>query len=192
MITRRIFTAFGVAFATVAACGPSWGTRVFALDDGRISPRLHALGDAWEIAARAYEAQKFATFHEGVPKGGTRAYMTEAPELVAWRASYRRLLAAGNDLFVEPSQTRADVILKYHIMDDLSSWRHVPDDNALIETGGVAWHRIVEREAEAFGLKLNFFWLWEAGPYAEIDGDRNSPAWAAVARWRTERYAAPV
>jgi len=100
------------------------------------------------------------------------------------------MLAAANDVFLEPSRTRADVLLKYHVMDDLSGWRIVHDQDYIIAAGGGVWHRIVEREAEAFGLDLNYFWLWEAPLHAKIDGERNSQKWAAVSRWRTERHAA--
>lgn len=189
MLTRRIFTVLGAAFAITAASRPSWGARAVAVDgDDAVSPRLLALGDGWEEAGRAFEAQRHVTYYKDMEPGIMRAYSTYAPELVALRDKTRAMLSVAAELFWEPSRSRADVLLKYHVIDDLCSWRVVHNEAAIIAAGGPWWHGIVEREAEVFGLHLNYFWLSEAPPYAEIDGDRNSPKWAAVGRWRTERY----
>jgi len=191
MLTRRTFTLLGATLVSAMACRPSWGARAVTIDeDGPVSPRLVALGDAWEVAGRAYEAQRHATFREGARDGTLRCYDLDAPERIPVVRATRAMLTAADDVFLEPSRTRADVLLKYHVMDDLSGWRVVHDSDYIIAAGGVVWHRILEREAHAFGLDLNYFWLWEAPPHATIDGERNSPKWAAVSRWRTERHAA--
>lgn len=180
MLSRRTFTLLGTALMSAMTCRPSWGARAFAIDvDGPASSRLAALGDAWEVAGRAYEVRRKATFH--LEHG--------APELLAVKDAARVMLLAANDVFREPSRTRADVLLKYHVMDELGGFRVVHDSDAIIAAGGAQWHRIVEQEAETFGLDLNYFWLWEAPPHAKIDGKRNSPKWAAISRWRTERHA---
>lgn len=181
MHTRRAFTMLGTALMSAIACRPSWGARAFAIDvDGPVSPRLSVLGDAWEVAGRAYEVRRKATFH----------LEHDARELLAVKDAARVMLVAANQVFRELSRTRADVLLKYHVMDELGGSRVVHDSDAIMAAGGAQWHRIVEQEAQTFGLDLNYFWLWEAPPHARIDGERNSPKWVAISRWRTERHVA--
>jgi hypothetical protein len=180
MLTRRTFTMLGTALVSAMACRPSWAARAFAVDlDGLVSPRMIALGDSWEEAGRSYE----------VLRDAAAGFSCDAPALIAIRDATRAMLAAADYIFLEPSRTRGDVLLKYHVMDELGGRRTVHDSDCIMAAGGAQWHRIVEQEAEAFGLDLNYFWLWEMPPYAKIDGERNSPKWAAVSRWRTERYA---
>lgn len=192
MLTRRSFTLLGTALVSAMACRPSWGARAFAADlDGPVSPRLVAFGDAWEVAGRAYEEQRYSSFHIWAAQGRTGSYgADDTPQQIAVRPATRAMLAAANDIFHEPSRTRADVLLKYHVIDDLCDRRIVHDQDYIAAAGGGVWHRIVEQEAEAFRLDLNYFWLWEAPPHAKIDGERYSPKWAAVSRWRTVSSAA--
>lgn len=190
-MTRRIFTALGAAFAITAACRPSWGARVVSVDgEDAVSPRLHVLADRWEAAGQEFERCRYAAFYWDMPTGVRRGYLMDEPKLLALREATRAMYEAANEVFRERSRTRADVILKYHVMDDALNWRFGGNTDAVIEAGGATWHVIVGREATAFGLDLNRFWLWEASPHATIDGDRNSPKWAAISRWRTEQYGA--
>lgn len=190
MLTRRIFTALGAAFAITAASRPSCGARAVSVDgDDAVSPRLHALADQWEAAGQEFERCRHAAFYMDMPPGVRRGYLMYEPPLLALREATRAMYEAANEVFQERSRTRADVLLKYHVMDDALNWRFGGNMDAVIAAGGASWHVIVGREAAAFGLDLNHFWLWEASPDATIDGDRNSPKWAAISRWRIERYA---
>jgi hypothetical protein len=189
MLTRRIFTALGAAFAITAACRPSWGARASAVDGtDTVSPRLSALADQWLAAGQEFDRCRHAAFYKDTPSGVRRGYLMDEPPLLALREATRAMYEAANAVFQERSRTRADVLLKYHIMDDAMNWRFGGNTDAIIAAGGATWHIIVDREAKAFGLDLNAFWLWEASPDATIDGDRNSPKWAAISRWRTEQY----
>lgn len=190
MLTRRIFTALGAAFAITAACRPSWGARAAAVDGAdTVSPRLTALADQWEAAGREFERCRHAAFYKDMPSGVRRGYLMYEPPLLALIAATRAMYEAANEVFQERSRRGSDVLLKYHVMDDAMNWRFGGNTDAIIAAGGATWHIIVDREAKAFGLDLNAFWLWEASPDATIDGDRNSPKWAAISRWRTGRYA---
>ncbi len=190
MLTRRIFTALGAAFAITAACRPSWGARGAAVDGAdAVSPRLTALADHWEAAGQEFERCRHAAFYIDIPSGVRRGYLMYEPPLLALIEATRRMYEAANAVFQERSWTGADVLLKYHVMDDAMNWRFGGNTDAIIAAGGATWHIIVAREAKAFGLDLNAFWLWEASPDATIDGDRNSPKWTAISRWRIERYA---
>lgn len=190
MLTRRIFTALGAAFAITAACRPTWGVRAASVDwDDTVSPRLTALADQWEAAGQEFERCRHAAFYVDMPTGVRRGYLSYEPPLLALIAATHRMYEAANEVFQERSRTRADVLLKYHVMDDALNWRFGGNTDAVIAADGATWHVIVDREAKAFGLDLNPFWLWEASPDAMIDGDRNSPKWAAISRWRIERYA---
>lgn len=190
MLTRRIFTALGAAFAITAACRPSWGARAASIDgDGGVSPRLSVFADRWEAAGQEFERCRQAAFYIDMPSGIRRSYLMDEPLLLALREATRAMYEAANAVFQQRSHTQADVLLKYHVMDDALNWRFGGNSDAVIAAGGASWHVIVAREAQAFGLDLNPFWLWEASPHATIDGDRNSPRWAAISRWRTERYA---
>ncbi len=193
MLTRRIFTVLGAAFATTAACRPSWGARAvaFGISDA-LSTRHAALAEVWDAAARVYDRCKSEVYEGRQPKIllGRRPDWDEA--IADWVASYRAMLSAANGIFQEPARNSADVILKYHLMDDLAWFRFERLSDSLEAAGGYTWHFIVEREAAAFGLDLNPFWYWEVSPYATIDGNRHSPKWAAVGRWRTEQYGARV
>ena len=193
MLTRRIFTALGAAFALTAACRPSSGARAASIDgDGVVSPRLHVLADRWEAAGQEFERYRYAAFYMDMPSGVRRGYLMDEPKLLALREATRAMYEAATEVFQERSRTRADVLLKYHVMDDALNWRFGGNTDAVIAAGGATWHDIVDREATSFSLDLNPFWLWEASPYATIDGDRNSPRWAAISRWRSEQYGARV
>lgn len=193
MLTRRVFTALGAALALTAACRPSWGARAASVEgDDAVSPRLSALADRWEAAGREFERCRHAAFYMDMPSGVRRGYLMDEPLLLALRDATRAMYEAANAVFQTPSRTRADVLIKYHVMDDALNWRFGGNTDAVIAAGGATWHVIVAREAKAFGLDLNPFWLWEASPHATIDGDRNSPKWAAISRWRTAQYGARV
>lgn len=193
MLTRRLFTALGTASLSVFALRPSWAVPA---TEGQgawsVSPRLHRLADAWEATGKEYERCRHEAFFKNAPPSTMWVYVKGAPQFVRFEQSYRTMLTAVNDVFNERSRTRADVVLKYHVMDELASYRCVRNDDAIIEAGGAYWHRILSREAERFALDLHPFWLGEGSPYAMIDGDRNSAKWEAVSRWRTERHKAPV
>jgi hypothetical protein len=193
MLTRRLFTVLGTASLCALALRPSWAVPA-SEDRGAwsVSPRLQRLADAWEATGQDYERCRHEAFFKNAPPMTMWGYIKGAPQFDRWEKSYRTMLAAVDDVINEPSRTSADVILKYHVMDDLAGARCVLNDDAIIEAGGAYWHRILSREAERFTLDLHPFWLGEGSPYAMIDGDRNSRKWAAVSRWCTDRYAAPV
>ncbi len=191
MLTRRIFTTLGAAFALTAAGRPSWGARAASIDgDAIVSPRLSALADIWEAAGKEFERHRHAAFYFDMPSGIRRGYLMDEPKLLALREATRAMYEAATEVFQERSRTRADVLLKYHVMDDALNRRFGGNTDAVIAAGGATWHVIVDREARSFSLDLNPFWLWEASPHATIDGDRNSPRWAAISRWRSEQYGA--
>ena len=151
-----------------------------------VSPRMALLADAWEVTGAEYEAVRHETFQIGVVPGLRRAFVdANCPELVHFRNVTAKMLDAVDVMMREPSRTRSDVLLKYHVMDMFMGERPVHDMQAIVAAGGAVWHDIVEHEAESFGLSLNYFWLSENGPFARIDGDRESPLWAEIARWRT-------
>ena len=84
----------------------------------------------------------------------------------------------------EPAHGRADVILKYHVLDRLSFTGAVDVEALFVEEGGNDWYLTVEREAKQASLDINRFWRWGSNCYARIDGDRQSPQWKLIAKWR--------
>lgn len=193
MLTRRVFTILGTGFVSALAFRPAFATSAREGEGlGEVSPNLRLLADAWEATGQDYERCRHEAFFKNAPPMTMWGYIKGAPQFDRWEKSYSSMLAAVDDVFKEPSLTCADVILKYHVMDDLGGARCVRNDDAIIEAGGAYWHRILSREAERFALDLHPFWLGEGSPYAMIDGDRNSAKWAVVSRWRTERHTAPA
>ncbi|KAB2912705.1 MAG: hypothetical protein F9K29_18265 [Hyphomicrobiaceae bacterium] len=191
MLTRRRFSVLVTALAIVAACRPSWAMRGRAPDD-QVSGRLAELADAWEEAARTCERVREEVFQHDPVSMSCRLYVdSHCAELRAWRAAKQGLVDASVALLREPARQPADVVLKYHIIDMHYGWRPI-DDDMWIAAGGGALYRSVEREADRFGVAINPFWRPHSLRYARIDGDRNSPKWAAISRWRTEQYRARV
>lgn len=87
------------------------------------------------------------------------------------------------DVLYEPSRSQGDVIFKYHVVDMLQSWR--PVGNWLWVNGqDLKLCQQLEREAEQFGVAVNPFWYKMPSAFAMIDGDRHSPKWAVISRWR--------
>lgn len=190
MITRRIFTVGAATAATAVSYGLPQAQANIASQIG-VSPRMALLADAWEATALEYDAVRHETFQIDVVPGLRRAFVdANCPELVHFRSVTAKMLDAVDVLMREPSRTRSDVLLKYHVMDMFMGKRPVHDMQAIVTAGGAVWHDIVEHEAKAFGLQLNYFWLSENGPFAQIDDDTESPLWTEIARWRTPDHVA--
>lgn len=187
MIARRTF-AGGLALLSIVG---TWG-RVGRAEAGSlpaigVSPQMAQLADCWEESSRISEALRCKTYYFGEPVRSTRVYCSSSdPAVVSYRETLHRMLDDAGRIFLEPSRTRSDVILKYHVMDMFSFSRPVLDDAAYIAAGGIAWHRIIEREADIFGLDLNCWWRGGNPLYAQINSDRYSALWSEVARWRSE------
>lgn len=184
MITRRTLTVGTGALATGIALGAFLPRPAVAIEAG-ISPRLAALADAWK--------ETWAAYHKVIGQAFATAQSNERPGIASdfkaspvWLEPAQLSLAAALRVLDEPSHTRSDVILKYHVIDDLTGRWPVPD------WMWTAAHcsqrcRIVEHEAREFDLAINPFWLATASPFAEIDGDRDAPAWRDVERWVSPR-----
>lgn len=182
MITRRTLAVGTGALATGIAFGAFLPRTAVATNIG-ISPRLAALADAWK--------ETWAAYHKVLGPAFAAAQSNERPGIASdfkaspvWLEPARRSLTAALRVLDEPAQTRSDVVLKYHVIDDLIGRWPVPDW-MWVAANGPARCRRVEQEAQDFDVAINPFWLTTASPFAEIDGDRNAPAWRDVERWST-------
>lgn len=171
MITRRMFTSGLAAIGWALGWRPSGIAAEPVVHDGRVSANLARLADLWDAAACHYDVVRQAVCFTAPAPGRGAPYAPDAPEMRRYHEAARTMLAYADAVFREPSRKEADVLLKYDLMDQLMDGRHVPDRDAILAAGGGGWHRIIEVEAEAFGLKLNPFWLWETPRAPMIDGD---------------------
>lgn len=171
MITRRMFTSGLAAIGWALGWRPSAIAAEPVVHDGRISANLARLADLWDAAACNHDVVRQAVCFAAPAAGRGASYASDAPEMRRYHAAGRTMLEHADRVFREPSRKGADVLLKYDLMDQLMDGRHVPDRDAVIAAGGGEWHRIVEQEAQTFGLKLNPFWLWEKPRAPMIDGD---------------------
>lgn len=185
MISRREFAAGAAALCTALQFGLFSRPLSAQSADAGVSPDLGALVDAWQVDGRRFAGVHFETFRAGVPDGSRRAYRdSECAELRRWREAARELLRSTARVMREPAHGRADVILKYHVLDRLSFTGAVDQEALFIGEGGHDWYLIVEREAKQAGLDINCFWRWGSDCYARIDGDRQSQQWAMIGKWR--------
>lgn len=187
MISRRTFgggvAAFiGLLFSRLPAMALPVQVR-------GVSPRLAGLADTWVEEGETFERVKRDVFQHDPQTMSRRIYPDpDCQEMRLWRATKHQLAEASAAVLREPARTRSDVILKYHVVD--MNYGHRPVDDAdWIALGGGALYAQVADEAERFGIEINQFWLGEA-PHAAIDGDRYSPLWAEVARWRHGSFVA--
>lgn len=188
MISRRDFTAFLSLFSALLTWRP---VRAMAAHETTvltgISPRLAATADAWFEAGIAYERARTGFHADGQPGLWRVRLDPEGPEQLALRTAVANLTGACRLVLREPAQTAEDVILKYHVID--MQYGHWPvDDWAWAAVDGDALYHEVLRESERFGVRINPFWLGAPPLQAEIDGDRHSPRWETVSRWRTPKY----
>lgn len=182
MITRRTLAVGTGALATGIALGAILPRTAASTDIG-ISPRLAALADAWK--------ETWAAYHKVLGQAFTAAKSNERPSIMSdlkvsadWFGPARASLIAALRVLDEPARTRSDVILKYHVINDLTGRWPVPDLMWVAANCSERCRR-VEQEARAFDVAINPFWHTTASPFAEIDGDRWSPAWGVVERWLT-------
>ena len=153
-----------------------------------VSAHLGALADAWAEEGETFERVKREVFqHE--PRTMSRRFYPDpdCQEMRLWRATKRKLAEASAAVLREPARTSSDVILKYHVVDMNYGYRPVDDEDWIALRGGALYAQVAT-EAERFGIEINAFWLGGT-LYAAIDGDRYSPRWAEVARWRYGKYA---
>lgn len=153
-----------------------------------VSPRLVGLADAWAEEGKRFEQVKRQVFQHD-PRTMSRRFYPDADckEMRLWRATKRQLAEASAAVLREPARTPSDVILKYHVVDMNYGYRPVDDEDWIALRGGALYAQVAN-EAARFGIGINRFWLGET-TLAAIDGDRYSPRWAEVARWRYGKFA---
>lgn len=187
MISRRTFgggvAAFiGLLFSRLPAVAMPVQVR-------GVSPPLATLADAWAEAGDRFEVVRREVFRHDPGTMSRRFYPDpDCEEMRLCRSTKRELAAASAAVLREPAHTASDVILKYHVVDMNYGHRPVDDADWIALRGGALYAQVAD-EAERFGLNLNRVWLGEK-PHAAIDGDRYSPRWTEVARWRHDKFAA--
>lgn len=191
---RRAFSAGLSACLSLMGIRPAWseGTTSGGIDGRGVSPRLAELADAWFETGLAYErAHRVYCYGGGEPTGYRLVRSADSPERLALLRSQKALVHTAAPVLREPARTADDVILKYHVIDMQNGWWPL-DDLAWAAIGGGALYERVLREAREFGVGINPFWLNTASLFAEIHGERHSPRWEAVSRWRTPKYQSVV
>lgn len=190
MISRRLFNGAGVLGLATLAWRPPWSMAAAPASTGPdVTGPLAVLGDAWEGVGRDYDRVSHKVLQYSRQAGGFWRAEPHSPTFHVWSMA-RKYVEASARVIIEPSRSPGDVILKYHVIDMHSGWRAI-DDGLWIEAGGGRHERTVLQEAEAFGVNINAFWLpGSASPFAEIDGERDSPRWSVIDRWR--RWDMPV
>ena len=128
---------------------------------GMPSNELARLAELWDAAACNFDVVRQAALFPVNEAHGGDPLPPNALQMQRYHAAARTMLAHADRVFREPSRKGADVLLKYDLMDQLLDARHVPDPDAVRAAGGSDWHRIIEEEAQTFGLNLNPFWMWE-------------------------------
>lgn len=186
MLSRRIIVQGLTTLAAGFIWRPAW-----AVSGGHaasvpvaVSPEIAALADAWEAVGQEYDETKHSKFTRMVNRGESIDHA--CPDYRQWEDAKARLLQATSVLLKEPSKSEGDVILKYHVIDTHYSSRVV--DYWTWDFGIKGWQlcEIVRCEASAFAVPINQFWGGGSmtSPWAMLDGDRDSPRWAVIARWR--------
>lgn len=171
MLSRRTFVTALAAVSGMFGIRSSRATSAPVAHVGMPSDNLARLADLWDAAACNFDVVRRAMlFPVGGIMGGDLMPPNSA-QMERYHAAGRTMLEHADRVFREPSRKGADVLLKYDLIDQLMDGRHVPNRDAVIAAGGGEWHRIVEQEAQNFGLKLNPFWLWEKPRTPMIDGD---------------------
>lgn len=146
-----------------------------------VSARMSDLANWWEEIGQAYDGTKPRLFTAMEASG--QEFDTTREDYKRWREAERRFVFMTVDVLDEPSMSAGDVILKYHVIDMHHTWR--PVGHWLLVNGqDLKLCQQIEREAEHFGVAINPLWGQTPSPFAMIDGDRHSPRWAVIARWR--------
>jgi len=183
MLSRRIF----VHGLTTLAAGLTWrsawavtGSHAASVPVA-VSSRMFDLADWWEEAGRAYDGTKPRLFTAMEASG--EAIDTNCEDYKRWREAERSFVYMTVVVLDEPSRSQGDVILKYHVHDMLQGWR--PVGNWLwVGARDLKLYEQLEQEAEQFGVAIHPLWGKTPSPFAMIDGDRHSPRWAIISRWR--------
>lgn len=183
MLSRRIFVQGLTTLVGGFTWKPAWpvsGGHAPAVPVA-VSARMSDLGDWWEEIGQAYDGTKPRLFTAMEASG--QEFDTDREDYKLWKEEERRFVHMTAEVLREPSRSAGDVILKYHVIDMLHRWRPVgiwiwpnAQDLTLCE--------LLEREAEHFGVSVNPFWQEMLSPFAMIDGDRQSPRWVVIDRWR--------
>lgn len=182
MITRRTLAVGTGAMVTGIALGRFFPRPAIATEFG-FSSRLLTLADAWKETWAAFD-QVWGAAWKAAKSNEQPGVASEEAVPPVWLGPVQASFVAGLRVLDEPAQTRSDVILKYYAIDNHYGVRPVPDWMWLAG-GGPKLCRMIELEARGFDLAINPFWNMTASPFAEIDGDRWSPAWGDVERWIT-------
>lgn len=183
MLSRRIFVQGLTTLVAGFTWKPAWavsGGHAASVPVG-VSARMSDLGDWWEEAGHAYDGTNPRLFTAMQASG--EEIDTTREDYKRWREAERRFVFMTVDVLDEPSRSAGDVALKYHVIDMFHTWR--PVGHWLWVNGkDLKLCQQLEREAEQFGVAINPLWGKMPSPVAMIDGDRHSPRWAIIARWR--------
>lgn len=108
---------------------------------------------------------------------------TSREDYKRWREAERSFVYMTVDVLEEPSRSQGDVIFKYHVIDMLHRWRQV-GHWLWVGARDLKLAQQLEQEAEQFGVAISPLWGKTPSPFATIDGERHSPRWAVISRWR--------
>lgn len=171
MLSRRTCVTALAAVSAMFGMRPNMAAATAITHPGMPSDNLTRLANFWDAAACNFDVVRQAVLFPVGGIGGGDPLWPSSLQMERYHAAGRMMLEHADRVFREPSLKAADVLLKYDLMDQLLDARHVPDPDAVRAAGGGDWHRIIEQEAQTFGLNLNPFWLWEKPRAPVIDGD---------------------
>lgn len=183
MLSRRMFvqglTALGAGLAWRPAWAMSSGSATSMPD--AVSTRMSDLADWWEQVGRVYDATKPRHFAAMEARG--EVIDSNREDYRRWQEAERSFVYMTVDVLDEPSRSQGDVIFKYHVIDMHTELRPVGN---WVWANAKGWElsEAVRSEAEQFGVAINPFWYKTPLPFAAIDGDRYSPKWDVISRWR--------
>jgi hypothetical protein len=183
MLSRRIFVQGLTTLVAGLAWRPAWAVSTGPATSVPVgvSARMSELADWWEEAGRAYDGTMPRLF-TAMEASGEEIDITRE-DYKRWREAERHFVFMTVDVLTEPSKSAGDVILKYHAIDMHHTWR--PVGHWLWVNGqDLKLCQQLEREAEHFGVAITPLWGKTPSSFAMIDGDRHSPRWAVIARWR--------
>lgn len=161
MLSRRTFVTALAAVSAMFGMRPNRAAAAAITHPGMPSDNLTRLAGLWDAAACNFDFVRQEVLFPVSGVGPGEPLAPDSHEMQRYRAAGRMMLEHADRMFREPSLKGADVLLKYDLMDQLLDARHVPDPDAVRAAGGADWHRIIEQEAQTYGLNLNPFWLWE-------------------------------
>ena len=161
MLNRRSFMTAIAALSAMIGMRRYPAAAAPVTHPGIPSDELARLAELWDAAACHFDVVRQEVLFPVSRVGRGELLAPDSHEMQRYRAAGSTMLEHADRVFREPSRKGADVLLKYDLMDQLLDARHVSDPNVVRAAGGSYWHRIIEQEAQTFGLKLNPFWLWE-------------------------------